>query len=277
MAQPKILLFIPAYNCRTQIQRVIATLPANLPAAVSEIIVVENRSTDDTVAQIERSFGQFHTKLPTLRLLQNQENYGLGGSHKVAYRYALDHNFDGVITLHGDDQANLADFVGIINKWAGNELEVEAILGSRFSIGSRLEGYSLARILGNYTINFVWSLILLRPIPDLGSGLNFVSTSAIRRMNLHCLPDSLLFNSQQLLTLLRVNARVVFHPISWRESDQKSNAIPWKVFLGEVYQVLRYRFNPSFLTSNKQQNRDYTYRVLKEFAREAQSNPASID
>ena len=46
--KPRILLFIPAYNCEKQIVRVLDSLDGRIMSYVDEVIVVNNRSTDGT-------------------------------------------------------------------------------------------------------------------------------------------------------------------------------------------------------------------------------------
>ena len=84
----KILLFIPAYNCEDQIKRVLGQLDPAVMAFISKVIVVNNQSTDDTEAAV-LDYIHAHANLP-ITLLRNRENYGLGGSHKVAFSYAID-------------------------------------------------------------------------------------------------------------------------------------------------------------------------------------------
>ena len=43
----KILLFIPMYNCETQIIRVLSKLTPELCGYISEVAIVNNRSTDN--------------------------------------------------------------------------------------------------------------------------------------------------------------------------------------------------------------------------------------
>ena len=43
----KILLFIPMYNCEKQIIRVLSKINAEICEFISEIVIVNNRSTDD--------------------------------------------------------------------------------------------------------------------------------------------------------------------------------------------------------------------------------------
>ena len=74
----RILLFIPAYNCEKQVPRVLdQLLDPEVSGFVSGCIVVNNRSTDDTEAAV-LSWMTKHPSKP-VRLLRNNENYGLGG------------------------------------------------------------------------------------------------------------------------------------------------------------------------------------------------------
>ena len=108
----KILLFIPMYNCEKQITRVLAQLTPDVLSYISEVIVVNNRSTDHG-EEAAVSYCREHPELP-VRILRNDQNYGLGGSHKVAFNEAIEGNYDTVITLHGDDQGRIADFLPLL-------------------------------------------------------------------------------------------------------------------------------------------------------------------
>ena len=102
----KILLFIPMYNCEKQIVRVLKQLTDEVCSYITEVIIVNNRSTDHGEAVVQSYLSE--NPLPMkVSLLRNDDNYGLGGSHKVAFQYAVDHGFDYVIVLHGDDQGDI--------------------------------------------------------------------------------------------------------------------------------------------------------------------------
>jgi dolichol-phosphate mannosyltransferase len=219
MASERILLFIPAYNCAKQIPRVIAQITPDIRTLISEVIVVNNRATDDTEARAKDALtelGDFPASI-----LRNDGNYGLGGSHKVAFNYARENNFDYCIVLHGDDQGSIADLAPHLR--AGAHRDVDCLLGARFMFGSKLTGYSAFRTLGNHLFNLIYGLASWRRIYDLGSGLNCY---AVRRLDdafyLRC-ADDLTFNYHMLLRSYAAGWRVEFFPLEWRETDQTSN------------------------------------------------------
>jgi glycosyltransferase involved in cell wall biosynthesis len=246
-AQERILLFIPAYNCERQISRVIAQLEGEARNWVNEVIVVNNRSTDATEA---RAVDALRT-LPDLRgkVLRNDGNYGLGGSHKVAFNYARANGFDYCVTLHGDDQGSIADLIPHLAR--GAHREVDCLLGARFMRGSKLAGYSLFRTIGNHAFNLLYSAVSGRWITDLGSGLSLYAVRALDdSFYLRC-ADDLTFNYHMLLRSIAMRWRIRFFPLEWRESDQTSNVKLMRQALRVLGIALSYGLTRQrYLTSN---------------------------
>jgi glycosyltransferase involved in cell wall biosynthesis len=81
---PRILLFIPMYNCEKQIVRVLGQLDGKAGSYIDQVIVVNNRSTDGGEAAVLERLEKGGFPCP-VKLLRNRENYGLGGSHKLAF------------------------------------------------------------------------------------------------------------------------------------------------------------------------------------------------
>ena len=150
----------------------LSTLNNDILEFFSEILVINNQSTDAGEEQVI-NFAKNNPTLP-IKLIRNNKNFGLGGSHKIAFQYAIDNNFDYVCILHGDDQAEINNLIPLLT----NNLhkEYDCLLGARFMLGSELKGYSKFRTFGNYVFNFIFTLALGQNIYDLGSGLNLYKT-----------------------------------------------------------------------------------------------------
>ncbi|HVE54610.1 MAG TPA: glycosyltransferase family 2 protein, partial [Ramlibacter sp.] len=196
------------------------------------VLLVDNRSPDGTLqAGVERARERIaHCRFVAWR---NDGNYGLGGSHKAAFRYAVDNGFDHVVVLHGDDQADIRDLVPLLER--GEHLHVDCLLGARFMRGSRLHGYSALRTWGNRAYNLLFSAALGRRVRDLGSGLNVYRVAALRDFYYEGFPDDLTFNYVMLLASYARGHRVCFFPIGWREVDQVSNVRLFR----QAFEVLR--------------------------------------
>ncbi len=216
----KILVFIPMYNCEKQIVRVAEQLAGAISPFVTEAIFVNNRSTDDGENAVIEKLKSLNLPFP-VNVLRNNENYGLGGSHKVAFDYAIKNGFDYVIVLHGDDQGSISDFVPIIKD--GTFKQYDCCLGARFMKDSKLIGYSKIRILGNKVFNWIFSCVVRRKIYDLGSGLNMYKVATLKSRYYERFPDTLYFNDCMILAYCHYGQNILFQPISWREEDQVSN------------------------------------------------------
>ncbi|MDR3598279.1 glycosyltransferase family 2 protein [Clostridium sp.] len=232
----KILLFIPGYNCEKQIVRVLNQIDYEVLQYVHEIIMVNNVSTDNTEQKVIEFIEQ-HSEIP-LKLLRNNDNYGLGGSHKTAFNYAIDNNFDYIIVLHGDDQGSVHDLLPVLK----NETykKYDCCLGARFIKGSKLKGYSKTRIFGNIIYNCLFSLVVRKRIYDLGSGLNMYSISMLRSKFYVRFPDNLIFNDCMILASDYYKHNILFCPISWREEDQVSNVKMIGLCVGLLKMALKY-------------------------------------
>ena len=259
----KILIFIPMYNCEKQIPRVlgrIAALPEEEQKLFSQVLVVDNRSTDGSLHAAESAMDQ--VKIP-VKLIRNCENYSLGGSHKVAFGYAIENGFDYVVVLHGDDQGDLADLVPYVKE--GIHRKLDSLLGSRFSKGSRLVNYSRFRIFGNKVFNLFASLCAGRRIYDLGSGLNIYKTTYLKERFYLPFPNDLSFNVFLLLYGIYAKSEFRFFPLTWREEDQISNARLWK----QTRRMLKLMFTYVFrrkkvfaVKENEYSAMDYRFEVM---------------
>lgn len=219
MTQDRILVFIPAYNCERQLPRVIAQFTPEVQRRFAGLIVVNNRSTDATEAAALaaiKGLGGLDAAV-----LRNRENYGLGGSHKVAFDHALKNGFTHVVVLHGDDQGSIANILPLLDE--GRHLGCDCLLGARFHPASRLEGYSAFRTFGNRVYNALFAAVCGRRIHDLGSGLNLYSVRALADGFFRTFPDDLTFNYCMVMAHSFLKHRLEFFPISWREADQVSN------------------------------------------------------
>jgi len=252
----KILVFIPMYNCEKQITRVIARIRGEAANYITELIIIDNGSTDNSIkAALEAIKGC--TVKASVR--QNKENYNLGGSHKVAFQYAIDNAFDFLIVLHGDDQGSIEDILPILK--SGVYRDADMTLGSRFMKGASLTGYSKFRTFGNIVYNMLFSLVLFRRITDLGSGLNMYRVKSLEGRWWHKLPDKLSFNYAMLMASVHLGQKFKFFPITWREDDQVSNvkmvsqAIETLGML-VMYFFIRGKYISGELRKNKIQNYD---------------------
>jgi glycosyltransferase involved in cell wall biosynthesis len=215
----RVCLIVPTYNCQEQIYRLLSNLDTELLNFIDEIVVIDNGSTDKTVANTITVLENISC---SSKVIINPQNVNLGGTLKRGILYAISKDFTHVMILHGDDQANPANFIPSLKNL--NETNAVLIIGARFHPGSQLIGYSWIRKLGNRALNkFLW-LVTGTKVDDLIAGLNLYRLEDFKDLNFMKYPNDLTFDVHVLLSAIHAKVEIEFVPITWTESDQKSNA-----------------------------------------------------
>ena len=122
----KVIVVMPARQAARTLRETVADIPLD---QVSEIIVVDDSSTDETV--------RLARQLP-VQLVWHPHQVGYGGNQKTCYLQALQHDADVVVMLHPDGQYE----PGLIPEMVKPIVEGHAdlVLGSRLLIpGAALE------------------------------------------------------------------------------------------------------------------------------------------
>jgi len=93
MADPRLLVVIPARNESASVATVIREVHEVVPAA--DVLVVDDASTDST-AHVAEAAGARVARLPI--------HLGVGGAMRLGYRYARDGDYDVVVQVDADGQ-----------------------------------------------------------------------------------------------------------------------------------------------------------------------------
>jgi glycosyltransferase involved in cell wall biosynthesis len=217
----RIVCFIPAKNCQNSLAPVIAGFTPEVLSYIEEIVVIDNGSSDQTVQTARECLARIEDKKCTI--LQNSRNFGLGGSHKIAFNYAFENSYDYMIVLHGDNSVSITDALPILRNH--RYLESDAALGSRFILGSRRKNYPIHRNFFNRILSILASIITRRKISDFtGSAISFYRVSSfltkfenpIKRFS-----NDVAFPQYLLLYAAYRRLRVSFFPIEHHERDIK--------------------------------------------------------
>jgi len=124
-----------------------------LLSKINKIVIIDNKSTDTTILRAKESIQKLGFE-KRVQVIRNSENYGLGGSQKVALLLGHREQYDYVAILHGDNQAVTAELLNLIMQ-AEDYPNKSSILGARFMPQSKLDGYSYTRTFGNITLNIL--------------------------------------------------------------------------------------------------------------------------
>jgi glycosyltransferase involved in cell wall biosynthesis len=115
----RIVVVMPAHNAARTLERTVSGIPAGW---VDEIILVDDRSTDNTI-EVARD-------LP-LNVVWHPHNVGYGGNQKTCYLQALQRDADIVVMLHPDGQYEPTLIPRMVEPILRGEADL--VLGSRLA------------------------------------------------------------------------------------------------------------------------------------------------
>ncbi len=203
---------MPARNAALTLVRTVNAIPADW---VDEIILVDDGSTDDTVA-LART-------LPQLQVVWHPHNVGYGGNQKTCYLQALQSEADVVVMLHPDGQYEPT----LIPKMVAPILDGRAdlVLGSRFLTpgGPLAGGMPRWKYLANRTLTAVENRVLHTDFAELHTGYRAYSRGLL--LDVPWLRNALdfSFDSELLFQAVHLGFRVVEVPCSTIYADDDSN------------------------------------------------------
>jgi glycosyltransferase involved in cell wall biosynthesis len=166
---------IPAYNEQKLIGKVITTLPD----FVDYIIVVDDKSSDSTVAEI-RLLTKNEQRLV---LLCHEENQGVGAAIATGYKWARDQQIDVTAVMAADFQMDPEDLPRIVGPVARGECDYSK--GNRLFRGESWTMIPKYRYIGNSFLSLFTKIASgYWHIADSQSGYTAISLGALKRIDL---------------------------------------------------------------------------------------------
>jgi len=206
----KIIVVLPAYNAATTLEMTVN----DIPDMVDEIILVDDKSNDATVAVAKR-LGLF--------IFQREKNGGYGANQKTCYRLALDHGADIVIMIHPDYQYDpklikfFAEFIG------GNFFDV--MLGTR--IRSRREalagGMPLYKYISNRVLTIFENFVSGYNLSEWHTGMRAYSREVLEKIDWQSNSDDFVFDTETLFKIVAKKYRIGETPVPVRYFKEASS------------------------------------------------------
>jgi polyprenyl-phospho-N-acetylgalactosaminyl synthase len=131
MKKNSIVFLIRAYNEST---RIVGVIEGIIAAGYSEILVVDDGSTDGTYTLIHERFGH------SIRIIRHPINRGGGAALETGFAYIRSHGprhgWEYIVTFDADGQHDIADIAGFIAVFTEHP-RIEVVYGSRFITKTR--------------------------------------------------------------------------------------------------------------------------------------------
>lgn len=196
----KIGVIVPAYNEEKQVQNVLLTMPD----FVDKIIVVDDKSSDNTVRIVENLKSQLNDKLI---LLKHTRNQGVGAAIVTGYIKSIEMNYDISCVMAGDAQMNPKELESLINPIAVNEADY--VKGNRFKVSKPWKKIPKIRFIGNLFLSLFTKVVSgYWSISDSQSGYSAIKNKVLNRINLSKVHKRYGYPIDLLVKLNVINCRV---------------------------------------------------------------------
>ena len=216
MARTKVLIFVVAYNAERTIREVIRRIPADLAGCDTEILIVDDCSTDRT---FDRARELEQTPFPAT-VLYNPVNQGYGGNQKIGFHYAIQHGFDIVALVHGDGQYAPESLPELLQPLLAGQ--ADAVFGSRMMRkGEALRGgMPLYKFLGNRILTAIQNRLLGTFLSEFHSGYRLYSVNALARLPFENNTSDFHFDTDIIIQLVKAGMRIKELPIPTYYGDE---------------------------------------------------------
>jgi dolichol-phosphate mannosyltransferase len=233
-APERVLICVPTYNERDNLEALCAAALAALPQA--ELLIIDDNSPDGTGALGDA----IAARDPRVRMLHRPGKLGLGTAYLDAFRRGLADGFDYLFEMDCDfshDPKYLPELLAAAR--AGADL----VIGSRYVPGGGTRNWGLGRKLVSRGGSLYARAVLSVPVHDLTGGYK-----CFRRRVLEALPLDRVrthgygFQIEMTYRALRAGFRVVEVPIVFVDRRVGQSKMTRAIFLEAVTMVWKLRF-----------------------------------
>jgi dolichol-phosphate mannosyltransferase len=235
----KTVVIIPTYNEISNIQNMLETLERLHPSL--HVLIIDDGSPDGTATVIKK----FQNTKKNLHLLERKGKLGLGTAYIKGFKWALENNFEAVVTMDCDfshEPEAIPSFTEKIGQY-------DLVIGSRYTGGIRIMNWPMQRLLLSYFASIYARIITGIPFFDSTGGFNCYSRKALSSLNLDKIFSiGYAFQIELKYKVWSMGLPCIEVPITFFERTEGKSKMSRKIIVEAVVNVFRLRFKKIFGT-----------------------------
>lgn len=234
----RIAVVVTAYNVAATLAPTLDRIPPSFRARVAAVIICDDGSSDRTY-ELAKEYGE--TRDLPVTIIRNAKNRGYGGNQKAGYRWAIDHDIDIVVMLHGDGQYApeiIEDIVAPLE--AG---QCDAVFGSRMMVrgAARRGGMPLYKYVGNRILTEYENTVVGLDLTEWHSGYRAYRVSALEEIPFESNSEGFDFDTDIIVQLHEAGKTITEIPIPTYYGDEICYVNGMKYAKDVVIHTTRYR------------------------------------
>ncbi len=213
----KWMIVIPAYNEEATIKDLIRSVLKQQP----DLLLVVNDASDDKTADVLLAMNSDDL----FQIVHNPQNSGKAASLWRGFDYAIEQNFDAVITMDGDGQHRAEDISAMLDNYLSQPQSL--IIGAR---ERNLKTQPLGRFLANRFANFWISWAAGYAVADSQSGFRLYPVSLLKKLGSLKNSEGFVFESEVIIEAAWQGhyTRIVSIPTIYHKNRRASHFKAWQ-------------------------------------------------
>jgi len=204
----RIIVVIPTYNERENVQWIVGRLRAAVPEA--DVLVVDDGSPDGTGDLADR----LAAADPQVTVLHRTEKAGLGAAYLNGFGVALDRGYDVVAEMDADGSHQPEQLPLLLDALEHADL----VIGSRWVAGGSVVNWPLSRKVLSVGGNLYARVLLGIPLRDITAGYRLFRRTTLETIDLGSVESAgYIFQTDLAFRTLRNGLRVTEVPIEFVE------------------------------------------------------------
>ena len=232
----KILISVFCYNVGKFIFSVLEKIYSTNHHETS-IIIINDYSKDNTISEIYRFIEKHKSK--NIEIINNEKNMGYGYNYKLSFNFAIKHNYEKIIFVHGDGQYPPSQINTMSRLLTSNTI----VFGSRFlNLLSVKENMPLKRFFANRVLTIFINLLFRRKFTEYFSGFRGYNIAEIKKIKFDDLSDKWIFEQQLQFRVMKKNMNIEEFSIQTVYDNQVSNLPPIRYCLEVIINSIVFAF-----------------------------------
>ena len=216
MSQPSfshILVALATYKERDNLRPLVEQIQQAAPGC--EVLIIDDNSPDGT--------GQLADELaaanPSIHVLHRPGKLGLGTAILLAMRFAMEHDYDILVTMDADFSHHPTYLPALLAGMANHDI----MIGSRYVPGGGTRNWPLSRRFISKSVNFTVRLLMGIPAKDTSGGFRGYRVAKLRNVDLdHLLSHGYSFQEEVLFRCYQAGCSIGETPIIF--DDRRAGA-----------------------------------------------------